>query len=70
MNKFHIYQDKAGYFRWRLVASNGENVAASEAYTSKANAKRSAELVKVWSSSAVIVDDTQALGIFNNLFNK
>ncbi|MBR1828664.1 MAG: YegP family protein [Atopobiaceae bacterium] len=31
--KFQIYQDKAGEFRFRLLAKNGQNIAASEGYT-------------------------------------
>ena len=46
MARFAVYVDQAGYWRWRLVAGNGEKVAASEAYVSRANAIRSAERVK------------------------
>ena len=31
--KFQIYQDKAGEFRFRLLARNGQNICASEGYT-------------------------------------
>lgn len=31
--KFQIYTDKAGEFRFRLLAKNGQNIAASEGYT-------------------------------------
>lgn len=31
--KFQVYQDKAGEFRFRLLAKNGQNIAASEGYT-------------------------------------
>ena len=58
MNKFHIYKDIAGKYRWRLIASNGEKVAASEAYASKANAIISANKVKIWAGTATVVDDT------------
>ena len=34
--KFELYQDKAGEFRFRLKARNGEIIATSEAYTTKA----------------------------------
>ena len=37
--KFEIYQDKAGEFRFRLKAANGENIAKSEGYTTKASCK-------------------------------
>jgi uncharacterized protein YegP (UPF0339 family) len=35
--KFEVYKDKAAEFRFRLKASNGEIIAASEGYTTKAN---------------------------------
>lgn len=38
--------DRAGQYRWRLKARNGEIVAISEGYTTLYNAKQSAELVK------------------------
>ena len=37
--KFELYKDKAGEFRFRLKASNGQNVLASEGYKSKSSAK-------------------------------
>lgn len=33
--KFEVYQDKAGKFRFRLKASNGQVIATGEAYESK-----------------------------------
>ncbi|MCG2701494.1 MAG: YegP family protein [Candidatus Falkowbacteria bacterium] len=47
--------DRAGQYRWRLKARNGEIVAVSEAYTTRYNAKRSAELVKTLAPYASIV---------------
>lgn len=45
--KWEIYTDKAGEFRFRLKASNGEIIlAASEGYTAKANAKKGIESVR------------------------
>ncbi len=44
--KFEVYTDKAGEFRFRLKASNGENIAASEGYTTKANCLNGVESVK------------------------
>jgi uncharacterized protein YegP (UPF0339 family) len=58
MTKLEIFKDRAGQYRWRLIARNGEIVAASEAYVSKSNAERSAQFVKAWASSAQIVDVT------------
>ena len=37
--KFELYQDKAGEYRFRLKASNGEIIAVGEGYTTKANCK-------------------------------
>ena len=34
--KFELYADKAGKYRFRLKAGNGEIIAVSEAYESKA----------------------------------
>lgn len=36
--KFEIYIDKAGQYRFRLKAKNGEIIGTSEAYKAKANA--------------------------------
>lgn len=42
-----IYRDDNGEFRWRLVARNGEVVAASsEGFTRKWSAKRNAKAVR------------------------
>jgi len=54
--KFEVYMDRAGQYRWRLKARNGEIVAVSEGYTSKYNAKQSAELVKTIAPYASIVE--------------
>ena len=54
MSRFQIYLDVTGHYRWRLIARNGEKVAASEAYASKSNARRSAERVKILASDAFI----------------
>lgn len=44
--KFEIYKDKAGEFRFRLKAGNGENILASEGYKSKASCKNGIDSVK------------------------
>lgn len=58
MPKIQIFVDRAGQYRWRLVAANGEIVAVSEAYTTKQNAIRSARLVKALAGQAFIQDST------------
>lgn len=44
--KFEIYFDKKKEYRFRLVASNGENVLASEGYKSKSSCKKGIASVK------------------------
>ena len=44
--KFELYKDKAGEFRFRLKAGNGEIVGASEGYKAKASAENGIESVK------------------------
>jgi uncharacterized protein YegP (UPF0339 family) len=58
MPKFVIFKDVAGEYRWRLVAGNGEIVAASEGYTSRFSAERSARRVKEIAGLAVVVNPT------------
>jgi len=52
--KFEIYQDKAGEFRFRLKATNGEPVAASEGYKSKAGCKNGIESVRKNADSEIV----------------
>jgi uncharacterized protein YegP (UPF0339 family) len=44
--KFECYKDKAGEFRFRLKAGNGETILASEGYTSKSSCTDGIESVK------------------------
>lgn len=44
--KFEVYQDKQGYFRFRLKARNGEIIAVSDRYTAKAGCLGGIESVK------------------------
>ncbi len=43
--KYELYTDKAGEFRFRLKASNGEPIGKSEAYKAKASAENGIESV-------------------------
>ncbi len=54
--KFEIYSDKAGEFRFRLKAKNGQVIAVSEGYTSKANCKNGIESVKKNSVNAPVIE--------------
>ncbi|MEJ2888943.1 YegP family protein [Actinomycetospora aeridis] len=52
--KFEVYEDKAGKFRFRLKASNGQIVASGEAYETKAAARKGCESVQKAASGAPI----------------
>lgn len=43
---FEIYKDKAGEFRFRLKAKNGQNILASEGYKQKASCENGIESVR------------------------
>lgn len=44
--KFEIYKDKRGEFRFRLKASNGQIILASEGYKAKPSCKNGVESVR------------------------
>jgi len=52
--KFEMYTDKAGEFRFRLKARNGEIIAVSEGYKAKASCKNGIESVRKNAPDAVI----------------
>lgn len=56
--KFEIYEDKAGKFRFRLKASNGEVVAVGEAYETKAAAIKGTDAVQRAAADATVSDLT------------
>ena len=57
--KFEIYFDKAGLYRYRLIASNGESIAMSEeGYKSKSGVLNGIKSVSVHAVNAEIVDET------------
>ena len=54
--KFEIYQDKAGEYRFRLYASNGELLCISEdGYASKDSCKKGIQSVAKWAPTADII---------------
>jgi uncharacterized protein YegP (UPF0339 family) len=57
--KFELYKDKGGKFRFRLKAGNGEIIAGSEAYETKASAKNGVESVRKNAADATVVDLTE-----------
>ena len=54
--KFELYKDKSGQFRFRLKAGNGEIIATSESYKTKASATNGIESVKTNAPNAVVDD--------------
>ncbi len=53
---FEWYQDKAGKFRFRLKAGNGEVIAVSEGYSSKSSCVDGIESVKKNAPIAKVVE--------------
>ncbi len=54
--KFEMYLDKAGEFRFRLKARNGEIIATSEGYKSKAACENGIESVRKNAPEAEVVE--------------
>ena len=54
--KFEWYKDKAGKFRFRLLAANGEKIVVGEAYSSKDGCMSGIESVKKNAPIAKIVE--------------
>ncbi len=54
--KFEWFKDKAGKFRFRLKAPNGEIIATSEAYESKDGCMKGIESIKKNAPTAMIVE--------------
>ncbi|MGF1448069.1 MAG: YegP family protein [Opitutales bacterium] len=53
--KFEVYKDKAGEFRWRLKANNGEPIASSgEGYKEKRSCLHAIDLVKTSNEAGVV----------------
>ena len=55
--KFEIYKDKAGEFRFRLKATNGQVIAVSEGYTTLASCENGIESVKKNAVDAETVEE-------------
>ena len=55
MAKFEVYKDRSGKYRWRLRATNGEIIASSEAYSSKAACEGGIGAVKREAGKAKVV---------------
>ena len=55
--KFEVYLDKAGEYRFRLKATNGKIIVASESYKSKDSCMNGIESVKKNADSPVVKDE-------------
>ena len=60
--KFEVYADKAGQFRFRLKASNGEVVLSSEGYSRKPAALNGIESVKANAGDPAMFESTETAG--------
>jgi uncharacterized protein YegP (UPF0339 family) len=67
-SRFEISKDKAGKYRFRLKAANGEIIATSQAYERKGNAEKGIQAVMKVAADAEVVDLTvlpgEAIGAF------
>ncbi len=57
--KFEVYVDKAGEFRFRLKARNGEIIAVSEGYKAKASCMNGIESVRKNAPEAAVVEEEE-----------
>ncbi|MBQ8280076.1 MAG: YegP family protein [Roseburia sp.] len=55
--KFEVYTDKAGEYRFRLTATNGQTIATSEGYTALASCLNGVESVKENAPDAEVVNE-------------
>lgn len=58
--KFVITKDRRGEFRFKLVATNGQTIAVSEGYTTKAACVNGIESVRKNAGDAAVADETLA----------
>lgn len=57
--KFEVYTDKAGEYRFRLTARNGEIIATSEGYKAKASCMNGVESVRKNAPDAPVVEEEE-----------
>jgi uncharacterized protein len=55
---FEIFHSNNGGYFWRLKAMNGETLCHSEVFTTKQNAQKSIESVKIIAPNASVKDHT------------
>ena len=56
--KFEVYQDKAGDYRFRLKARNGEIIAVSEQYNARAGCLNGIESVRRNAEAADVIEES------------
>ena len=56
--KLELFKDDTGMFRFRLKAANGQVVAVSNAYVSKASALNGIDSLRRHAASALLEDQT------------
>jgi len=60
VGKFEVYQDRAGEYRFRLKAANGQIIAVSQAYKSHAACIKGIESVKANAAKAPVEELAEA----------
>ena len=55
--KFEVYADKAGEYRFRLKARNGQIIAVSESYKAKASCLNGVDSVKRNADSPIVMEE-------------
>ena len=55
--EFEMYQDKAGQYRFRLKARNGQIIATSEGYVTKVNCENGIQSVKKNAEEAEVIEE-------------
>ena len=58
--KFEISKDHADRYRFHLKAPNGETIAASQGYETKASAEKGIEAIKTHAPGAKVEDHSDA----------
>jgi len=54
--KFEIFKDKKGEFRFRLIAANGQVIATSQGYKTRASCMKGIDSVKKNAPQTDVVD--------------
>lgn len=63
MAAFEIYRDRAGGYRWRLIACDGEVTATSDWCNSKTLARKGIESLRMNAATAILDDQTESASV-------